>query len=46
MEILKAQPKAQEICGENVRRLRGAAESGHYNEVFNGLNDAWAKSAH
>ncbi len=46
MEILKAQPASQEICVENVKRLRLAAESGHYDAVFGGLNDAFAKEAH
>jgi len=46
MEILKAQPASQEICVENVKRLRFAAESGHYDAVFGGLNDAFAKEAH
>ena len=40
MEILKTQPAATEICVENVKRLRFAAESGHYDSVFQGLNDA------
>ena len=40
MEILKTQPEATEICVENVKRLRFAAESGHYDAVFRGLNDA------
>jgi uncharacterized oxidoreductase len=38
MEILKSQPGAAEICVENVRPLRFAAESGHYDAVFQGLN--------
>jgi uncharacterized oxidoreductase len=42
MEIWKAQPEAAEICVENVKRLRFAAESGHYDAVFTGLNDAFA----
>jgi len=42
MEILKTQPSATEICVENVKRLRFAAESGHYDAVFNGLNEAMA----
>lgn len=46
MEILKTQLKAVEICVENVQRLRFAAESGHYEEVFNGLNDAMAAISH
>jgi uncharacterized oxidoreductase len=40
MEILKAQPAAAEICVENVKRLRFAAESGHYDAIFQGLNEA------
>ncbi len=40
MEILKTQPAVTEICVENVKRLRFAAESGHYDAVFNGLNEA------
>src|ERR1035437_3802868 len=42
MEILKTQPDVKEICVDNVKRLRFAAESGHYDAVFNGLNDAMA----
>ena len=40
MEILKTQPAVTEICVENVKRLRFAAESGHYDAIFRGLNDA------
>jgi uncharacterized oxidoreductase len=40
MEILKTQPSAVEICVENVKRLRFAAETGHYDDVFKGFNDA------
>jgi uncharacterized oxidoreductase len=40
MEILKTQPAAAEICVENVKRLRFAAESGRYDSVFQGLNGA------
>ena len=40
MELLKTQPAVTEICVENVKRLRFAAESGHYDAVFNGLNEA------
>src|ERR1035438_6130867 len=40
MEILKSQPAAVEICVENVKRLRFAAESGRYDSVFQGLNAA------
>ena len=46
MEILKNVPASGEICVENVKALRLAAENGQYNAVFNGLNDAWAKAAH
>jgi uncharacterized oxidoreductase len=42
MEILKAEPTAVEICVENVKRLRFAAESGHYDSVYRGLNEAMA----
>ncbi|MGO8719557.1 MAG: SDR family oxidoreductase [Acidobacteriaceae bacterium] len=42
MEILKTQPEAKEICVENVKRLRFAAESGNYDKVFQGLNEAMA----
>jgi uncharacterized oxidoreductase len=40
MEILKTQPAVTEICVENVKRLRFAAGSGHYDSIFRGLNDA------
>jgi uncharacterized oxidoreductase len=40
MEILKSQPAAVEICVENVKRLRFAAESGHYDSICQGLNAA------
>ena len=42
MEILKTQPTPPEICVENVKRLRFAAESGHYDTIFEGLNSAMA----
>jgi uncharacterized oxidoreductase len=42
MEILKTQPEATEICVENVKRLRFAAESGRYDGVFNAMNEARA----
>jgi uncharacterized oxidoreductase len=45
MAILKTQPTPSEICVENVKRLRGAAESGRYDKVFNGLNEAMANVA-
>jgi uncharacterized oxidoreductase len=40
MEILKQQPTPPEICVENVKRLRFAAESGKFDQIFNGLNAA------
>jgi uncharacterized oxidoreductase len=46
MAILKTEPKSGEICVENVKPLRFAAENGHYDAVFNGLNEAMAKAAH
>jgi uncharacterized oxidoreductase len=46
LEILKTQPDVKEICVENVKRLRFAAESGHYDAVFKGLNDAMASGLH
>jgi uncharacterized oxidoreductase len=42
MEILATQPAAGEICVENVKRLRFAAESGQYAAAFQGFNDAMA----
>jgi uncharacterized oxidoreductase len=42
MSILKTQPTPIEICVENVKGLRFAAESGHYDTVFNGLNKSMA----
>lgn len=40
MEILEKQPTPAEICVENVKRLRFAAESGRYDAIFQGLNQA------
>jgi uncharacterized oxidoreductase len=40
MAILKAQPDVKEVCVERVKGLYGAAASGHYDQVFNGLNAA------
>lgn len=40
MELLERQPTPAEICVENVKRLRFAAESGNYDSVFHGLNEA------
>jgi uncharacterized oxidoreductase len=42
MEIWKGEPTPAEICVENVKRLRFAAESGKFEAIFNGLNAAMA----
>jgi uncharacterized oxidoreductase len=44
MQILKQQPTPPEICVENVKRLRFAAESGKFDLIFNGLNAAMTDS--
>jgi uncharacterized oxidoreductase len=44
MGILQSQPAVTEICVENVKRLRLAAESGSYDAVFNGMNEGMAGS--
>jgi uncharacterized oxidoreductase len=41
MSILTSQPTPAEICVERVKPLRFAAESGHYDKVFGGLNAAF-----
>jgi uncharacterized oxidoreductase len=46
MEILKTQPAAAEICVENVKPLRFAAESGRYDSIFQGLNRAMGTVSH
>ena len=38
MEILKTQPTPPEICVENVKTLRFAAESGNFDTIFARLN--------
>jgi uncharacterized oxidoreductase len=45
MEILQTQPAVTEICVENVKRLRLAAERGQHDAVFEGLNQAMASGA-
>lgn len=40
MEILKTKPTPAEICVENVKRLRFAAENGKFEAIFQGLNAA------
>jgi uncharacterized oxidoreductase len=42
MEILKTQPTPREICVENVKPLRYAAENGNYDVIFEGINSAFA----
>ena len=42
MEILKAEPTPPEICVENVKPLRFAAESGKFDGIFQSLNAARA----
>lgn len=42
MQFLTTQPTPEEICVENVKRLRFAAENGKYKETFEGMNGAWA----
>jgi uncharacterized oxidoreductase len=42
MKILKTQPTPPEICVDNVKGLRFAAESGKFDAVFKGLNAAMA----
>jgi len=43
MEVLETRPGATEICAENVKRLRFAAETGKYEAMFQGLNEAMAR---
>jgi len=38
MAILKSEPTPPEICVENVKLLRYAAESGNFAAIFNGMN--------
>jgi uncharacterized oxidoreductase len=42
MEILKTQPTPTEICVENVKGLRFAAETGKFDAIFQGLNAGFA----
>jgi uncharacterized oxidoreductase len=42
MGILKTEPTPPEICVENVKGLRFAAESGKYDGIFQGLNSTMA----
>jgi uncharacterized oxidoreductase len=43
MGILETQPDAKEICVENVKRLRFATETGKFDEIFQGFNDAMSQ---
>ena len=43
MALLKTGPNTVEICVENVKRLRFAAETGKYENIFQGLNKAMAQ---
>lgn len=42
MTILKTEPAPSEICVENVRRMRFAAENGKFDQIFNGMNGAFS----
>jgi uncharacterized oxidoreductase len=42
MAILKTQPTPAEICVENVKRLRFAAENGTFDQIFSGMNGAFS----
>jgi len=46
MKILKSEPAPAEICVEKVKPLRFAAESGHFDAVFQGLNAAFDSAGH
>lgn len=42
MEIFKTQPTPSEICVENVKRLRHAAENRTFDQIFLGMNSSIA----
>jgi uncharacterized oxidoreductase len=46
MDMIKTRPEATEVCVENVKRLRFAAETGKYEELFQGFNDAMTQDRH
>jgi uncharacterized oxidoreductase len=46
MDILRSQPHPAEICVQRVGPLRNAESSGHYAQVFKGLNDAIKAAGH
>ncbi len=42
---INTHPMATEICVKKVKPMRSSAESGHYEAIFNGLNEAMAAAA-
>jgi short-subunit dehydrogenase involved in D-alanine esterification of teichoic acids len=42
LKILKIQPTPAEICVNDVKGIRFAAESAHFDAIFNGLNASMA----
>ena len=46
MDILKTRPEATEVCVEAVKGLRLAAETGKYDDLFQGFNDAMTQAPH
>ena len=42
MQLLQQKPTPQEICVENVKGLRFAAETGKFDAIFQGLNSSMA----
>ncbi len=42
MQIITNQPSAMEICVERVKTLRYASEGGNFENIFKGLNQAFA----
>ena len=46
MDLLRTRPEATEVCVENVKRLRFAAETGKYEDLFQGFNDAMTQDRH
>jgi uncharacterized oxidoreductase len=42
VEILKTKPTPREICVENAKRLRFAAENGAFDQIFNGMNGSFS----
>ena len=46
MQIFQTQPTPLEICVERVKPLRFSAQSGRYDEIYKGLNEARAAASH